>query len=188
MDMIRGNWRLCLGLIVAASGCGGFASSPHPYGSEWSTLSLNRMVDKYGAPDRIESKRVVWLDKGPWKRIAVWDGMDNYDKSAAAGYIEQTVAYLVPPDRRDAVDDFRGRVAVSADGSELSARSTSEARNLLALNLADEIIRGVRTPGEAKSFYAATLRLADAGKSSPYVEGLLFQPLRPAAPRGREGL
>ena len=105
--MICKNWRLCLGLVVLASGCGGFASSPHPYGTEWTNLSLDKMVDRYGAPDRIEAKRVVWVDKGPWKRIAVWDGMDNYDKSSAAGYIEQTIAYLVPQDRWDAVAGFR---------------------------------------------------------------------------------
>jgi hypothetical protein len=168
--------------IGLLAGCSGQTMSPHGYGPEWSNLSLNMMIDKYGAPDRIEDKRVVWQNKGPWKRIAVWDGMDIYEKYAGVDNIEQTVTYLVPPDRLMAVNDFRDRVRVSADGAELSARSSSEERNCLALNLADEIIHGVKTPDEARGFYVSTLRMADAGKSSPYMQGLLFQSPSPARP------
>jgi hypothetical protein len=168
---------LCLlGLLIFAPGCGGL---PTRYGTEWSNLSLDKMVDEYGSPDRIENKRVVWVNRGPWKRIVVWDGMDNSEIYAGAANIEQTIAYLVPQNKRDALNDLDEGVMISADGSELSARSSSEERNFLALNLADEVIHGVRTPEQARSYYARTLRLAEAGKSSPYMKGLRFQPARP---------
>ena len=169
--MNRNIWMLWLGLILFAPGCIGTTSR---YGTEWSNLSFDKMMDEYGSPNRIEGKRVVWEKKGPWKRIAVWDGMDNYGSFVGTDNIEQTIAYSVPQNKRDAVSDFHEQVAISADGSELSARSSSEERNFLALNLADEIIRGVRTPDEARSFYVLTLRLADAGKTSVYMKGLRF--------------
>jgi len=162
---------LWLGLIFSAYGCVGL---PSRYGTEWSNVSLDKMIEEYGAPDRIENKRVVWENKGPWKRIAVWDMMDNSESMSGTNNIEETVAYLVPQGKRNAVYDLHERVTVSSDGSELAVRSSSEERNFLALNLADEIIRGVRTPDEAKNFYALTLRLADAGKTSVYMKGLRF--------------
>lgn len=169
--MIQNIRMLWLGLLIFTYGCAG--ALPR-YGTEWSNLSLDKMVDEYGAPDRIENKRAVWVNKGPWKRIAVWDEMDNSESMSGTDNIEQTIAYLIPQDKRNAVNDFHERVAVSADGAELSARSSSEEHNFLALNLADEIVRGVRTPEEARSFYVLTLRLADAGKTSVYMQGLRF--------------
>jgi hypothetical protein len=145
-------------------------------GPDWSNRSLDLMIEKYGRPDRVDTTRVVWEKKGPWTRIVVWDDMGARQLDMSAdNNLEEIVAYLVPEEKRRAVEGFSRRLKVSADGAQLSSRSVSEGRNFLGLNLADEIIRGVKTPDEAKVFEAATLQLADAGKSSPYMTGLLFQ-------------
>jgi hypothetical protein len=162
-------------------------------GPDWANRSTNMIIDKYGPPDRVETNRVVWENKGPWKRIVVWDDMGVTLGSGAIAFsmmnkggdrnLEEVLAYLVPEDKRRAVEEFSGRIKVSDDGALLSARSFSEERNFLALNLADEIIRGVKTPEEAKAFDSATLKLADAGESSPYLKGLMFRPpLVPSSP------
>ena len=173
-------------------GCAGPSATPmrnqsagaRPDGPDWANRSLNMMIDKYGRPDQVETNRVVWEKKGPWRRIVVWDDMGPRQLDMAAdNNIEEVIAYLVPEEKRRVLEDFSARLKVSADGAELSARSVSEARNFLALNLADEIVRGVKTPEEAKAFDAATLQMADAGKPSPYMKGLLFRPpLRPSTP------
>jgi hypothetical protein len=173
--------------MAAASLCAGCefprwtqSADARPGGPDWANLSLNNMVDKYGPPDRIEIARVVWIGKGPWKRIAVWDDMGLGQLTAAKDEnLEVTLAYAVPAGRLHALEEYDGRLKVSEDGSEISARAFSEERDFLALNLADEIIRGAKTPQEARDFASATLRLADAGKSSPYMKSLLFRP--PAA-------
>jgi hypothetical protein len=46
--------------------------------------------------------------------------------------------------------------------------------NFLALNLVDEIATGARSVEDARDFYSKTARLSKAGKSSAYMEGLLF--------------
>lgn len=140
--------------------------------SEPSRLLAARTIEQYGPPDAISAGGLGWAWKGPWKRIVVWDGAAA---DAADGGYQQTVAYRVPEDKRAALTDFGRGVRVSQDGRELSALSSDEALNFLALNLADEIARGVRSPGEARGFYDRTAQLAAAGKSSPYLWGLRFR-------------
>lgn len=143
--------------------------------SDWSNMTNNMMVDKYGPPDRVETLRLVWEHRGPWKKIVVWDELGFLDNNRAARNIEGTIAYPVPADKVDALVSFSRALHVSADGGELSARSTSEERNFLMLNLADEIVKGRLSPEEARVSYLRTLKLAEAGKSSPSMLRLLFQ-------------
>src|SRR5579859_1102516 len=59
------------------------SAETRPGGPDWANLSLSMMVEKYGPPARIEIDRVVWENKGPWKRIVVWDDMDVGQMSRA---------------------------------------------------------------------------------------------------------
>jgi hypothetical protein len=72
------------------------------------------------------------------------------------------------------LDKFDSALVVDRTVGTLSARSDSEQANTLALNLADEIARGKRDVESARLFMTETLRKAAAGKSSPYMDGLLF--------------
>jgi hypothetical protein len=142
-----------------------------------SRLQAARLMDEHGPPDKIGHAELVWNDKGAWKRIRVWDATPYYDSSAGAPNLEQTVSYPVLPERRAQLAALGGKLRVSRDGQELSARGASEAANLLTLNLADEIVAGRRSPKEASRFYDRTIELSVSGKSSPYLERLLFTPL-----------
>ncbi|MDD5655993.1 MAG: hypothetical protein PHF00_01905 [Elusimicrobia bacterium] len=125
------------------------------------------MIEKYGPPSRISAERVVWGRRGPWKRIAV--------SRASARPLEQVVEYAVPESRSAQLRRFgRGLTVIDPAKGELGAASDRESRNVLALNLAYDIATGRRTPEQAGRFYDSTLRLAAAGKSSPYLERLMF--------------
>jgi hypothetical protein len=139
--------------------------------ASWSPHSRGEaaaLIARYGAPDALSLGALGWKDKGRWKRIVLWDA------GGSAGGLQQTVSYRVPPDKREALAAFSAEVVVSPDGTELSARSQSEGLNCLALNLADEVGRGLRDPKGARRFYDRTAALAAAGKTSPYMQGLLF--------------
>ncbi|MFI5361819.1 MAG: hypothetical protein ACHQ49_07600 [Elusimicrobiota bacterium] len=142
--------------------------------SDWSNLSSNMMVDKYGPPDRVETLRLVWERRGPWKRIAVWDELGFHSGDRGPNNIEETVAYRVPAVKRDALAEFSGGLYVSPDGEELSARSSSEDRNILLLNLADAIVQDKTTPEAARLDYLNALKLSEAGKASPLMQRLQF--------------
>ncbi|MFI5350585.1 MAG: hypothetical protein ACHQ2Z_13645 [Elusimicrobiota bacterium] len=143
--------------------------------SDWSNKSSNWMVDKYGAPDRLETLGLVWYNRGPWKKIVVWDEPEFAGFGRATRNVEQTIAYPVPADKRGALASFNLGLRVSENGAELSARSESEERNFLLLNLADEIVRGRLNPEDARASYLRALKLADSGKTSPSMQRLLFQ-------------
>lgn len=143
--------------------------------AQGSTLTNEKMVEKYGPPDRMGEDRLVWEDRGPWKRIVVWDELGFLDNSAAGRNIESTVVYPVPADKRMELSSFSGAVRVSADGHELSARSTDEERNMLMLNLADGIVKGRLTVEEARAGYLRALRLDAAGKDQPEMRRLQFR-------------
>ncbi|MGI8616092.1 MAG: hypothetical protein ACR2L4_04825 [Actinomycetota bacterium] len=65
---------------------------------------------------------------------------------------------------------------------ELSARCDKEEMNFLALNLADEVVRGATSVDDARRTYTEQAMAAMMGKPAPYTEGLRFD-----VPRGGTG-
>jgi hypothetical protein len=141
---------------------------------DWSNVSINMLIDKYGRPDLIETDRVTWNRRGPWKKIVVWDAMEYVERDSGKSNLEEFVVYHVPADKRDALHAFSGNLHISEDGEQVSSRSTDESRNFLTLNLADRIVRGELDAKAAHEAYVRNLQLADAGKSSPDMSSLLF--------------
>jgi len=134
-----------------------------------------RMIARYGLPVDFTEDRVVWRDNGPWKRTVVYrspptDGLFRKTR----GRLEQSVRYEFPKDRTAALTEFDRTIEADEKEGLLTARTDDETSNLLALNLADEVLRGRRTPKDAAEFRAKTARLRDSGKSAPYLERLLF--------------
>lgn len=130
------------------------------------------MMERYGAPNLLAPGAATWYERGPWKRIVVrGDAPENF--------LEQAVSYRVPYMAVLPLFEFGHGVRADTANNELSVSSGSEALNLLALNLADEIASGKSTANEARAVYARTARLLDTGKSSPYAEKLQFTPHRP---------
>jgi hypothetical protein len=88
--------------------------------------------------------------------------------------VENTIRYEVPRDKAGELIKFYSSLIVHRTTGTLSARSDSEQANILALNLADEIVRGKRDVDSARDYMRSTLRKTMAGKSSPYTDHLLF--------------
>ncbi len=130
------------------------------------------MLDKYGAPSQFDRKTLVWFNNGAWKKTIVF-------RSPVGGegrnFLQQSIGYLVPDDKVSELKRFNPNIDVSQTAGELTFTSNSEASNRLALNLADEIVTGKRTAADARGFFRKTSRLAASGKSSPYLEGLMFE-------------
>jgi hypothetical protein len=147
--------------------------------SRSSRITAAKLIAEYGPPDAVALGGLGWKDKGRWKRIVLCDANESYvAEHGSADDLEQTIAYRLREDKRAALAAFGSSVRVSQDGAELSARSSSESLKYLALNLADQVGRGVRDPKGARRFYRRTVDLAAAGKSSRYMQGLLF-PVKP---------
>lgn len=135
--------------------------------------ALKVMMERYGPPNALGEGTATWHERGPWKRITIHGG-EHFD------YLEQAVGYHVPAEAVSALAEFDHGLRVDRVNEELSARSNSEALNILALNLANELASAKRRAPEASDFYVRTARLSAAGKSSPYLDRLMFEPYRPA--------
>ncbi len=153
-----------------------FAEAVTESWSDYSRLQAARLMEKYGPPDKVGHAELVWSGRAPWSSIRVWDVTPYYDSSLGDPNLEQAVYYPVIPGQRGALKALPGKVRASRDGTELSARGASEPANLLSINLAEEVLSGRRTPEEAADFHESTLDLSVSGKSSPYLERLLFTP------------
>lgn len=128
------------------------------------------MLNRFGPPEKIGWNVLVWRDCAPWKRVSV------FSKRPAAP-LELSVDYLVPPYRLDAVSEFSPDVLADFWHGELTVRGESEELSILALNLADEIAREIRSPEEARDFFNKAAQFSARGKTSPYMERLLFKSL-----------
>lgn len=176
---------LVLGAARTASGAGGWSdrvSVPMPAEKlidRWPSRSRTAAqitMARYGMPDEVGEDAMVWRANGPWKRTTVHRrAWLRYVFGAEPDCVENTVAYEVPARSLEDLARFDDRVSADPARAELSSRAGSEAVNYLTLNLADEIVNGKRTVAEAKAFRARIMRLADSGKSSPYLAGLLFE-------------
>ncbi|MFI5350711.1 MAG: hypothetical protein ACHQ2Z_14285, partial [Elusimicrobiota bacterium] len=146
-----------------------------------SRVTGQRFIEKYGPPDEANDSRLVWNDRQQWSQIRLFrEGVSDDFPTTHKDIVQNTILYDVSQDKAGEVIKFDPAMDVDRISGTLSARSDSEAANILALNLADEIVRGKRDVDSARDFMRATLRNSTAGKSSPYMDHLMF----PVADRG----
>lgn len=152
---------------------------------ERSRLLADAIVREYGAPDEVQPAQLVWRRRHPWTMIAVFRDAQSPERP---NNLLQALAYEVPLRRWRALSAFERGATYDPVRKELVARTDGEETNLLALNLADEVIQGRRSPAEANDFFDRTLSLSYAGKSSSYMVRLMFSPALRQYMRGERGL
>ena len=136
------------------------------------------MIQKYGQPDSVAEDIIAWKDQGPWARIVVYrDEVRHNFPASHADVLEQAVYMRVPPDKADDLAQFDGSLIVYRTDGTIAARCQQEAMNILALNLANEIITGRRTADDARQFFQQTAQRHQQGQSSEYTQQLQFQPM-----------
>jgi hypothetical protein len=140
----------------------------------WPRFLAGSLLEKYGVPDNIVASQLSWNGRKPWTKIVVFRDPDSLGSS---NHLLQSVSYGKVPFERWQELVLAGRGATyDPSTQELTARTDGEETNLLALNLADEILRGRRSPADARRFYDQTEKLSLSGKASPYMDRLLFAP------------
>jgi hypothetical protein len=133
------------------------------------------MIDKYGQPNEQTATTLVWYAKGPWKRTILYrDEVPHNFPKPHTDLLEQFIDYRVPVDKYDDLAAYDGSVIVERTKGEISARCDKEEMNFLALNLADEIVRNVRTVQQARAEYARQAMAFMNKQSAPHTTGLHF--------------
>jgi hypothetical protein len=135
------------------------------------------MINKYGLPNEATQNRLTWHDNDPWARTEVLS--EEYDHRFPENHTDvliQTVNYEVPADKVDDLIQFHGGLVVKRTKGTLSVLCGNEEMNILALNLADDIIADKLTVEEARDVYAEQATAVMKGEPAPLTEELQFEP------------
>jgi hypothetical protein len=144
-----------------------------PESSKAAITSLNA---KYGLPSAVTEDMVVWTSSAPFKRSVVMkDEVNHQFPIQHSDVLLQTVDYRVPLDKVVALSKFDGSLLIDRTKGELSARNDKEEMNILALNLADKIVRGELTVEQARREYSKNAEAFAAGTSGQMLTSLNFQ-------------
>jgi hypothetical protein len=145
-------------------------------------LAARQMALRYGPPSEITEDAVVWRDAGLFTRITVHRREVPHDfPRPHVDFLEQTVAFRVPAGKFDELLAFDGSLTIERTTGELSSRCDSERRNVLALNLAHDLVTGATTADAAREAFAQNHLDDVLGLSPAYATALRFEPAEGAA-------
>jgi hypothetical protein len=142
-----------------------------------SKAAIKSLTEKYGLPAAVTDDMIVWNNTQPFKRSIVYrEEVNQMFPMQHSDVLQQTVDYRVPLNRIDDLSRFDGSLMIDRTKGEISTRNDREEMNILALNLADKIVKGEMTVEEARREYSKDAEALAAGTTSPIVSGLLFKP------------
>lgn len=137
--------------------------------------TAERMMKKYGSPDEATESMLIWHNNSPWKKTIVYrDEVPHKFPKPHTDLLEQFINYQVPPEKFDDLARFDGSVIVERTKGEISARCDREEANILALNLAHDIVTGKRTVDDARNAYAENIKAFMKDQPGSYMKDFQF--------------
>jgi hypothetical protein len=135
------------------------------------------VIESRGEPDEVSETKLIWHNVSPLKRIVANKKFKKHNFPAPhIDAVESVIAYDVPLEKVSQLASYDGSVTYRRTAGELSAECHDEQANFLALNLANDIIEGNKTIGEARTYYSKEFLDSRRGKPAPYMEKLRFSP------------
>jgi hypothetical protein len=118
-----------------------------------------QLVTKYGQPAETTARQVTWINNGQWARTTLYkEGVQHNFAAPHRNILEQAVLYKVPADKLADLAGFNRSLVPNLARGELASFSDSEELNFLAINVADDILKGERTTEEARIYFAQIVR------------------------------
>lgn len=137
--------------------------------------SAKAMIEKYGDPDEKTESMLIWENTGPFTHTIVYREEIQHDfPMPHKDVLEQVVNYDVPVDKYDDLAEFDGSVIVERTRGTMAARCDKEGANLLALNLANDVIKGTKSVEQARQSYADAIMMMLKGEEVPYMKSVMF--------------
>lgn len=142
---------------------------------ETAKKAANAMMEKYGEPHEQTESMLIWHDTAPFIKTVVYKEEIQHDfPMPHKDVLEQFINYNVPADKFDDLAEYDGSVIAERTKGVISARCDKEGANLLALNLAHDIIEGNRNVEEARQYYADAIMKMMQGEKDNYLTDLQF--------------
>jgi hypothetical protein len=143
--------------------------------SKASVMAVDMMKKKYGEPAEKTNTMMVWNNTGQWKKTIVYAKEFKHDfPMPHTDVMQQFIDYKVPQEKFSDLAKFDGSVVCNRTNGEISARCDKEGANFLAINLANDVIKGTKDYNAARDFYARTLKEFINGGNPAYMQKLQF--------------
>jgi hypothetical protein len=140
-----------------------------------SMTAAKDIISKYGEPTETTSDALIWKNVLPFKKIIVHKEV-YYHRFPLLhqNALEHVVDYKAPVGKVDDVWRYNGSIVLDRTKGEMSSFADNEAMNILALNLAHEVMSG-RMGAEAAriTFGKETMNYLN-GKRTAYTSVLHF--------------
>ncbi|MBA4136786.1 MAG: hypothetical protein C0518_05665 [Opitutus sp.] len=137
--------------------------------------AAQQMYQKYGAPAEVSNERIVWRNVGNVRSIEVRNQeVQHHFPYPHQDVVRHTIALNVPPEKIAELAQFSGSLIVDRTAGELSARCNTEESNLIALNLANDIVTGRLSADQARSRFTELAQATQQGQRPSYATGLQF--------------
>ncbi|MBA2421616.1 MAG: hypothetical protein H0V61_00120 [Chitinophagales bacterium] len=142
---------------------------------EASQMAAREMMEKYGKPDASGQEVLGWMNKGDWKMIHVNKAETKHSFPIEhTDMLEQCISYKVPANKMSDLGRFDGSLTFDRTQGLMCARCDKEGNNLLALNLANDIVTGKKTVEEARKAYGEIVKEKMNGGNPEYMQKLTF--------------
>ncbi|MDQ3140615.1 MAG: hypothetical protein M3Q56_00030 [Bacteroidota bacterium] len=143
--------------------------------SDASKMAVMMMKKQYGEPEAKTADMMMWKNTGQWKKTVVYAKEFKHDfPMPHTDVMEQWIDYKVPQEKFNELAMFDGSVVCNRTSGEISARCDKEGANFLAINLANDVIKGNKDYNNARDFYAKTIKEFINGGKPAYMEKLQF--------------
>jgi hypothetical protein len=117
-----------------------------------SVQAAKSLLSKYGQPTESTPSMLIWKGVTPFKRIIVYrEEITHKFPMLHKDVVEHVVSYKVPIEKVEALSRFDGSIIVDRTRGELASRGGDEAMNILALNLANDVVTGRRDATSART-------------------------------------
>ena len=138
-------------------------------------MAIKEQMGKYGQPNEITPSMIIWYNNGVFAKTIITKMESKHDfPKKHVDMMEQSIMHKVPLDKYNELARFDGSVTVDRTQGLLAARCDKEENNLLALNLAHDIITGKKTVEEARQAYGDIISQAMKGVKNEYMMKLVF--------------
>jgi hypothetical protein len=142
---------------------------------EASQKAAKEMSAKYGQPDTSTPEVLIWENKGAWLKTIVYKKEMRHDfPKPHSDVVEQWVNYKVNLTKYNDLAKYDGSITVNRTNGTISSRCDKEAMNILALNLAYDILKGDKTIEGARIDYAKNAMSFSKGAKTMITEKLNF--------------
>lgn len=119
-----------------------------------STTAANEMVAKYGDPDEKTTNTLIWRNVAPFKEILVHKEVYSHRFPLLhKNSLQHVVNYKAPVEKIDDVWRYNGSVVLDRTKGQMSSYAENEAMNILALNLAHDVLAGRMNSDAARVTY-----------------------------------